>query len=222
MPRAKTNRDKSKTIRCPRCGKKFYSETNVLQHMNQPLSLCRALYHEEYAPPLHHFSRSSRNRFTEILAAAETQEPDFFDEDSRWTPPSNQDDNYGDSGAFGTTTGPSFTEYYEGCSEAFPGGKTFMDFFETDQYSEERKENLYFPFASREEWQFASWLLRSRLSLAAIDSLLSLDLVRWRFFSTILPLTNFILVQTNPPLISYRKGASCSSRSSSFWSHLGF
>ena len=60
----------------------------------------------------------------------------------------------------------------------FPGGKTFMDFFEMDQYAEERKTNIYFPFASREEWQFASWLLRSRLSLAAIDSLLSLDLVR--------------------------------------------
>ena len=149
--------------------------------MNQPLSLCRALYQEEHAPPLHHFSQS-RSHFAETFGAAETQEPGFFDEDSCWTPPGNQDDNYSDSGTFGTTSSPSkFTEYYEGCSEAFPGGKTFMDVFETDQYSEERKENLYFPFASREEWQFASWLLRSRLSLAAIDSLLSLDLVRRRF-----------------------------------------
>ena len=222
MPRAKTNRNKSKTIRCPRCGKKFCSETNVLQHMNQPLSLCRALYYEEHAPPLHHFSRSSRSRFTEILAAAETQEPDFFDEDSHWTPPDNQNDNSGDSGAFGTTTGPSFTEYYEGCSEKFPGGKTFMDVFEMDQYSEERKDNLYFPFASREEWQFASWLLWLRLSLTAIDSLLSLDLVRWQFFSTIFPLTNSIPAQTSSSFISYRKGASCSSGSSPFRSHLAF
>jgi len=105
------------------------------------------------------------------------QEPDF-DEDGRWTPPGNQDNNYGDEGAFGTTVGPSkFTEYYEGCSEAFPSGKTFMDVFETDRYAEERKVNLYFPFASCEEWQFASWILHSRLSLTVIDSLLALDLV---------------------------------------------
>ena len=46
------------------------------------------------------------------------QDPDFFDEDSRWMPPGNQDNNYGDSGAFGTTAAsPSkFTEYYEACS----------------------------------------------------------------------------------------------------------
>ena len=186
------NRDKHKTIRCPRCGKKFCLETNVLQHMNQPLSLCCALYHE-HAPPLHHLSQSSRSHFTETHGAAEMQEPDFFDEDSRWTPSGHQDDNYGDSGAFGTTAGPSgkFTEYYEGCTEVFPGRKTFMDIFEMDQYAEERKVNLYFPFASCEEWQFASWILRLRLSLTAIDSLLSLDLVRWRSFSIIPPFDEF-------------------------------
>ena len=179
MPKAKANCNKPKAIRCPRCGKKFCSETNVLQHMNQPLSLCCALYHEKHAPPLHHLPQSSQNRFTETHGVAEMQEPDYFDESGRWTPPGNQDDNHGDSAAFGATADSlKFTEWYTGCSEAFPGGKTFMDFFETDQYAEERKTNIYFPFASRREWQFASWLLHSRLSLAAIDSLLSLDLVR--------------------------------------------
>lgn len=71
----------------------------------------------------------------------------------------------------------AFVELYEGCSEAFPGGKSFMDNFRQDRYAAERQENLYFPFASQEEWQFASWLLRSHLSLSAIDSLLSLDIV---------------------------------------------
>ena len=70
-----------------------------------------------------------------------------------------------------------FTEAYEGCSEAFPGGWSFIDRFSEDQYTDERQQNLYFPFASQEEWQFASWLLHSHLSLAAIDSLLSLDIV---------------------------------------------
>jgi len=59
----------------------------------------------------------------------------------------------------------------------YPGGTTFMDQFTDDQYSTHQKENLYYPFASRADWQLASWLLRSRLSMAAIDELLSLQLV---------------------------------------------
>ena len=71
-----------------------------------------------------------------------------------------------------------FVEMYEGCAEQFSGGRTFMDEFRNDRYAEERQQNLYFPWASRREWAFASWLLRSRLSMAAIDSLLSLELVK--------------------------------------------
>ena len=71
-----------------------------------------------------------------------------------------------------------FVEMYEGCAEQFSGGRTFMDEFRNDRYTEERQQNLYFPWASWREWAFASWLLRSRLSMAAIDSLLSLELVK--------------------------------------------
>lgn len=70
-----------------------------------------------------------------------------------------------------------FVESYEGCSETFPGGKTFMDTFKEDQFAADRQHNPYYPFASGDEWEFASWLLRSGLSLAAIDSLMSLKLV---------------------------------------------
>ncbi|KIK18560.1 hypothetical protein PISMIDRAFT_14270 [Pisolithus microcarpus 441] len=71
-----------------------------------------------------------------------------------------------------------FVETYKGSSEAFPGRKSFMNAFRDDQYAGERQNNLYFPFASQEEWQFASWLLCSRLSLTAIDSLLVLDILQ--------------------------------------------
>ncbi|KAI5983252.1 hypothetical protein EDD15DRAFT_2376651 [Pisolithus albus] len=71
-----------------------------------------------------------------------------------------------------------FFETYEGCVETFPGGETFMDQFWNDGYAEKRRENIYFPWASRQEWAFASWLLRSRLSMAAIDSLLSLEIIK--------------------------------------------
>jgi hypothetical protein len=33
-------------VRCPRCGKKFKDETNLLQHMNQPFSSCLTHFEE--------------------------------------------------------------------------------------------------------------------------------------------------------------------------------
>ena len=70
-----------------------------------------------------------------------------------------------------------FTEAYQGCSEVFIGGSTFMDLFWQDKHAEEWQMNLYFPFTSCDEWDFVSWCLRSGLSMAAIDSLLSLNVV---------------------------------------------
>lgn len=70
-----------------------------------------------------------------------------------------------------------FVETYKGCVTAFPGGETFMGQFRSDQYVEQCQENIYFPWASRKEWGFVSWLLCSCLSMAAIDSLLSLEIV---------------------------------------------
>ncbi|KAG6372690.1 hypothetical protein JVT61DRAFT_7456 [Boletus reticuloceps] len=75
-----------------------------------------------------------------------------------------------------------YTEMYQGCSNAFPGSSTFMQWFWQDKHTEKRRENLYFPFASSNEWQFVSWCLRSGLSMAAIDSLLSLNVVSDGYF----------------------------------------
>ena len=185
MPKSRTNRRKAKTISCPRCGRNFCSEMNILQHMNQPMSLCHVLWHEEkHTHPLHQFFTHHQNHFGEN-EPGETPEADFFQE-GHWVPPSNQDGNHSDLGTFVTAGNPldqdeapssKFTETYKGCSEAFPGGKTFMDAFQMDQYAEERMVNVFFPFASHEEWQFTSWLLCSRLSLKAIDSLLLLNIV---------------------------------------------
>lgn len=73
--------------------------------------------------------------------------------------------------------GELFVEEYEGAAREYGTGTTFMDEFNCDQYAEERIINLYYPFASRDEWEFAAFLLRSDLSMASIDSLLSLNLV---------------------------------------------
>ena len=51
-----------------------------------------------------------------------------------------------------------------------------------DQFAEHRKINMYYPFASRQDWEVGSLLLRSGLSMAGIDSFLSLELVRASFY----------------------------------------
>ena len=56
-----------------------------------------------------------------------------------------------------------------------------MDQFFSDQYAPFRQENLYYPFVSAADWQLASWLLCSHLSMAAIDDFLSLKLVHLFF-----------------------------------------
>jgi len=71
----------------------------------------------------------------------------------------------------------------------YPGGTTFMDQFFADEYSRFRQENLYYPFASETDWQLASWLLCCRLSMAAIDTFLLLELVCLFVFYFIFKLT---------------------------------
>jgi hypothetical protein len=74
-------------------------------------------------------------------------------------------------------------EYHPDVPQTFPGGKTFMDNFFSDKYGSLHWGNLFYPFASQEDWQLGSWLLRSGLSMAVFDSFLSLDLVSTHSFT---------------------------------------
>jgi hypothetical protein len=71
-----------------------------------------------------------------------------------------------------------FVEEYAGAAKTYGQGSSFMDNFDADEYAEHRKANVYFPFASRDEWELASFLLRSSLSMSEVDTFLSLKLVR--------------------------------------------
>jgi hypothetical protein len=78
----------------------------------------------------------------------------------------------------GTSVPLSYTvEEFSGAAKVYGMGRTFMDYFDADKHADKRAENLYYQFASRKEWEVASFLLRSSLSMAAIDSFLSLSLV---------------------------------------------
>ncbi|KAG2353339.1 hypothetical protein BDR07DRAFT_1496432 [Suillus spraguei] len=72
----------------------------------------------------------------------------------------------------------SEVEMYEGAGTCYAqDGVTFLDLFDADEYAECRKENLFYPFASREEWEVADFLLCSPLSMAAINQFLGLPMI---------------------------------------------
>ena len=56
-------------------------------------------------------------------------------------------------------------------------GTTFMDNFNADCHRDQRKSNTFYPFSSRDDWELASWLYNSGISMAEIDRFLSLALV---------------------------------------------
>ncbi|KAG1787146.1 uncharacterized protein HD556DRAFT_1449075 [Suillus plorans] len=75
--------------------------------------------------------------------------------------------------------GESLEEKYEGAGACYSkNGLTFLDVFNADEYAEYRKDNLLYPFASKEEWEVAGYLLRSSLSMAAIDEFLKLRMIQ--------------------------------------------
>ncbi|KAJ3764636.1 hypothetical protein FB446DRAFT_656269 [Lentinula raphanica] len=88
------------------------------------------------------------------------------------------------------TNSSSYPQEQRLCIESFPGaaavyypGKTAMDEFNGDRFATERETNLYYPFANRNEWQSANWLLTSSLSMGEIDTFLKLEATKNHHFS---------------------------------------
>ncbi|KAF7333223.1 hypothetical protein MSAN_02429600 [Mycena sanguinolenta] len=68
-------------------------------------------------------------------------------------------------------------DHYPGAARTYGKEPTFMEtFLEHDEHSDMRKSNLYYPFASAEEWEWAAWINRTKLTLSEIDELLKLRL----------------------------------------------
>lgn len=70
------------------------------------------------------------------------------------------------------------TEKHPNQPFGFSGGLNLLQKMETDQYSNERITNIYYPFRSKEEWHLAKFLAESRLPQAQINQFLKLDEVQ--------------------------------------------
>ena len=137
--------------------------------MNQPLGPCFGYIHEvvSLADELEKYKKRHRPQQSEESTPATDME-DAFMEDA-FMDYDTIDDGAGSSGRF--------VEEYDGAAITFGQGTTFMQQFECDEFTEARAQNLFYPFASRAEWELAAFLLRLDLSLAALDTFLSLNLV---------------------------------------------
>jgi hypothetical protein len=165
------------SARCSRCGKKFKDQTSLLQHMNQPISSCLTHFEEciniaatlQPDPPLSESDDSDRQSFVppDFMETAE----DYLLASSRSSLPSSTSENPEDK------QNPFDIKNHPTSGRIYGRGETFMDRCDKDRFTEMRKGHLYYPFASRDEWELASFLLRSSLSMAAVDRLLKLKLV---------------------------------------------
>lgn len=152
--------------------------TSVARHMSQPRSGCNTWLEDiiklnSLIPPLdpanieHHIPH-------EPELGGKAMVVDFGDVGSEF----GDEENIMGGGIL--DEGGEVTEYYPDPPLAYQDGYTFLNLFDSDENSVHCKNNLYYPFSGRRDWQVAAWLLRSGLSMSKIDSFLSLEMVSVR------------------------------------------
>ena len=137
--------------RCPIC---FHFFSDVLRHLNHRQSQCSTWFEatrsSDYAP-FHHSQESGDT----------PPSPQFLHDDRSPSP----------------SPPASSRVNFPGAGMTYGQGQTFLDRFNEDQYAACRVENMYYPFSNEDEWEFASFLLSSNLSMQKIDEFLKLKLV---------------------------------------------
>lgn len=168
---------------CSRCGKKFQDTARVLNHMNQPFSSCRTYFEEvlQIAEALPN-PRHPSNPLSDLVDDPGADYRTLYSNSERVPPPEPipppEDVLMNDATDPNVlNNNPFFAEFYPGASCTYGTGKTFLDVFDEDRFAKERSGLLYYPFASKDEWEMASFLLRSGLSMAAMDKFFKLGLV---------------------------------------------
>jgi hypothetical protein len=161
---------------CPRCGVRFKTDCKVIRHLSQPRSSCVNLINDLISIPLQNTSTTEDFPPEEGLGY-HVSDANMGDSESHAFGDANVQMAAGDSGSFNNATEHVYREEYANAAQAWGPGETYMGKFDSDDYADLRKENLYYPFASKEDWELAAFLLRSGLSMALIDDFLSLKLV---------------------------------------------
>ena len=155
--------------RCPYCGKRF---ADILRHLNHRQSGCSDWFNDisplDGPAPRH---RNSDHDFED----SETSHSDF-------TPQDGFPESSGENLASSQRQSLHHVEF-PGAGVTYGRATSFMDRFNSDQYSGSRVDNVYYPFAGKDEWELASFLHSSGLSMRKINNFLKLKLVRTNSFN---------------------------------------
>ncbi|KAG1852755.1 hypothetical protein DFJ58DRAFT_728406 [Suillus subalutaceus] len=188
------------STQCPNCLKSFAGALAVTQHLSQPLTSClQRIDKLQSASQIllesgqHTTSSSTTTRRPSPVHYDFSGPMDFEVEPVLVTPPEGQDDSdfyegvavdlENNLGSYKESWGDrvlkkSYVEHFEGAAKTYRCGQTFQDRFHMDPYSHHHRDNLYYPFASLQDWELGKFLLCLSLSMAAIDQFLGLELVK--------------------------------------------
>jgi len=155
--------------RCPNCSKRFPSSTGVVQHLSQLCTSC-LLWSTDIIAIANGLDDEGKNddQTRAIPDASVFEEMDVDPDDDNFTM---------DDGGF--PGGASIIQSIDVADRAniFGLGTTFFDNFFADDHADKCQTNLYYPFASRDNWEVGLFLMCSGLSMSAIDQFLKLQLV---------------------------------------------
>lgn len=162
-----------KMFQCPLCCRNgFSTHEAVARHMSQPRSGCSTWIEEVI-------------RLKTIIQPSEDDpinvNQESFVHDDYYSASYDDTNIQAAGGLFEEEHVPAshneFLDLFPGSAEVYEGGYTFLGLFDADENSAHRVHNPYYLFSGRKEWEVASWLLRSGLSMGKIDLFLSLEMV---------------------------------------------
>lgn len=175
---------------CPNCDQNFESAPSVLKHLNNPRSSCIQWYDtfqellisgdpaaEEYRIALEKaLGQSPAHSTYQFPTQPDTDvEMPNADYSSDFTSAPQAVDGPGGAAVCKPRDEP---EKFPHAAEPQGKGQTFMEWHNADEFARHRQDNIYYPWASKPEWELASFLLRSSLSMREIDDFLKLEMVR--------------------------------------------
>lgn len=197
---------------CLFCPKTFRNKSILLNHLNQPTGRCHHAFHVgKFARRLRrHRARGSPPPEEEQWFTDEDEDQHIAtDHDFDSTPTPMEVDDPSPPGCEADSvdhTSGTCREDFPGAAKILDGGKTFLDKFYDDEYADKRVDNLYYPFATVGEWELASWLIRTNLSMAATNEFLRLRLVRSLPYKQMQYLS-WVTGENNVPLVFHLEGS---------------
>ncbi|KAI5988373.1 hypothetical protein EDD15DRAFT_2172578, partial [Pisolithus albus] len=168
---------------CPCCGCQFTDVNDVVLHLSSDRQCGR--WAVEALPALDDTDQPQGNDCSEDEVTFDGDIPDPFedeDDDVQTTFLAEiNNDHINDPSSVSSAHLPSAINnrqrlYYPDPPVSRTGGMNLLQRMEMDQYASIRNsENVYFPFASRSEWELADWLSSGALSQKEIDAYLRLE-----------------------------------------------